>query len=122
MKISSALPAAVLIGLIAAPVSAAEGDACLQNNRIWSWQMINDRTLVVTDVNHKPFTVRTTGPCTGLTNVLNDVAFKSTLSLGCLQPGGQIVYRAPGLGRLSCFINEVKPGAPEKQPDKDHAN
>jgi hypothetical protein len=122
MKISPVLPAAILIGLIAVPVSAAEGDACLQNNRIWSWQMINERTLVVTDVTHKPFTVRTTGPCTGLTNALNDVAFKSTLSLGCLQPGDQILYRAPGLGRLSCFIDAVTPGVPEKQPDKPHAD
>jgi hypothetical protein len=41
--------------------SAAAGDACLQNNRIWGWRVLDERTLVVNDIENQPFLVRLSG-------------------------------------------------------------
>jgi hypothetical protein len=120
MRFYLAVSLCALAGLGAAEARAAEGDACLQNNRIWSWRVVDSRTLEVDDVSHKPFTVRLTGPCIGLDNALSNVAFHGTLSLGCLQSGDQVIYRPPALGRQSCFIDSVTPGKPPKPADKPH--
>jgi hypothetical protein len=109
----------LLIGLIAGtmlatPVLAASGDACLQNNRIWSWRMVNSRTLVVTDVNYRPFTVHLTGGCVGLTNAIGALAFRTWTDLGCLRRGDTVSFREPTLGRMSCFVTDVQPGLPSQ--------
>ena len=102
-----------LIGTLAAgPVLAASGDICLQNNRIWSWRMVNQRTLVVTDRDYRPFTVRLTGGCVGLTNATMALAFRTWTSLGCLKRGDEVSFREPALGRMSCFVTNVLPGLP----------
>jgi len=113
MRTLNVLIIGALVGTLAAsPVLAASGDACLQNNRIWSWRMIDTRTLLVTDVNYRPFTVHLTGGCVGLTNAVNALAFRTWTSLGCLKRGDEIIYRDPALGRMSCFVNNVESAAP----------
>ena len=83
---------------------------CLQNNRIWSWNAVNDRLLIVTDVTYHRYIVRLGGGCIGLSSyVLTALRFHTWTSLGCLQRGDDVFYRAPGLGRLTCFVEEVQP-------------
>ncbi len=55
----------LMAATLASPVLAAES-ACLQSNRVWGWQAVDDRTLIVTDRNYKRYTVRLTGGCIGL--------------------------------------------------------
>jgi hypothetical protein len=83
--------------------------ACLQNNRIWSWDVIDSRTLSVRDINGRPFIVHLSGGCVGLTNATLRLGFNSWTSLGCLQRGDRISYRAPALGRMTCFVRGVEP-------------
>src|SRR5206468_1268930 len=111
------LAAAGLIAVIAAPdsVSAQPSppDTCLQNNRIWGWNAVNDRMLIVTDRSYRRFVVRLSGGCIGLSSyALTGLRFHSWTDLGCLKRGDQVSYRAPALGPLNCFVNEVQPYSP----------
>jgi hypothetical protein len=123
-RVSTLALLAVLMVPAAMPVaSAIESDrareqraACLQNNRIWSWRVINERTLIVADIQNRPFLVRLSGGCVGLTNATLRLAFRTHTNLGCLERGDSVSFRAPALGRMSCFVNEVEPYAPH--PDE----
>ncbi len=94
------------------PVAAEppQQETCLQNNRIWQWNAVNDRLLLVTDRSYHRFIVRLGGGCIGLsTYALTALRFQSWMSLGCLSRGDQVIYNAPALGRLNCFIQDVQP-------------
>ncbi len=120
-KILPALLAASAIAFVLAPHMASAQPAapapekvCLQNNRIWSWNAVNDRLLIVTDRSYGRYIVRLSGGCIGLSNYpLTALRFNTWTNLGCLQRGDTIAYRAPGLGRLTCFVNNVQPYSPE---------
>lgn len=91
-------------------VAPPQQETCLQNNRIWQWNAVNDRLLIVTDRTYHRFILRLGGGCIGLSAyALTALRFYSWTSLGCLSRGDQVIYTAPGLGRLNCFINEVQP-------------
>jgi hypothetical protein len=117
---------AVLAVPAAAPIAAAlEREpsrvqrACLQNNRIWSWRVVNERTLIVADRENRPFRVRLTGGCVGLTNATLRLAFRTHTNLGCLEHGDSVSFHAPALGAMSCFVRDVEPYA--SAPDENHA-
>ena len=115
-----ALPAAAPIATALEKEPAREQQkACLQNNRIWSWRVINERTLIVADRENRPFLVRLTGGCVGLTNATLRLAFRTHTDLGCLEHGDSVAFRAPALGPMSCFVTDVEPYAPA--PDENHA-
>jgi hypothetical protein len=97
-----------------APARAPQQETCLQNNRIWQWNAVNDRLLIVTDRTYHRFIVRLNGGCIGLsTYPLTALRFYTWTSLGCLSRGDQVIYNAPDLGRLNCFINDVQPYSDE---------
>jgi hypothetical protein len=93
-----------------APAQPSPQETCLQNNRIWQWNAVNDRLLIVTDRTYHRFIVRLGGGCIGLSSyALTALRFYSWTNLGCLGRGDQVIYNAPALGRLNCFINDVQP-------------
>ena len=101
---------AALAQQAAPPAPSPQNETCLQNNRIWQWNAVNDRLLIVTDRSYHRYIVRLSGGCIGLsTYALTALQFKSWMSLGCLGRGDQVIYNAPALGRLNCFINDVQP-------------
>src|SRR5437764_8880192 len=111
------LAAAALLTLVALPDPASAQpapppspqDTCLQNNRIWGWDAVNDRMLIVTDRSYRRFVVRLGGGCVGLGSyALTGLRFHSWMDLGCLKRGDQVSYNAPALGRLNCFIRDVE--------------
>lgn len=115
----AAAPAAT----ISAPVNAASSTddrTCLQNNRLWGWQVLNSRTVSVNDRTNKRFTIHLAGGCVGLNNAVQALAITGDLSLGCVRRGNFVRYRAPALGRMSCAITGVElvppksPNAPER--------
>jgi Family of unknown function (DUF6491) len=113
------LPAALLAGsltaLIALNASSAsaqgtrEQQACLQNNRIYGWTVVNERALIVNDIYGRRFSVDLSSGCVGLTNATLALRFLTTTDLGCLMRGDRISFRAPVLGPMSCFVNDVQP-------------
>jgi hypothetical protein len=105
--------AGLLIGAaLATPVLAAE-EACLQNNRIWGWQALDQRTLVVTERDYKRYTVHLTGGCIGLDSYAGaSLVFRQKLNLGCLSQGDMVAFNSPGLGRMSCSVTNVEAAQP----------
>ena len=114
-----ARPAALLAGSISAlialhgPSSSAQNTreerACLQNNRIFGWTVVNERGLIVNDLYGRRFSVDLSSGCVGLTNATLALRFLTTTNLGCLMRGDRISFRAPVLGPMSCFVNDVQP-------------
>lgn len=96
-----------------APGAEKGPGACLQNNRIWSWNVINERTLIVTDLYSRPFRVQLGGGCVGLTNATFSLRFNTWTNLGCLERGDGVSFRAPVLGRMTCFVTGVQPYVPK---------
>ncbi|HEY4264808.1 MAG TPA: DUF6491 family protein [Micropepsaceae bacterium] len=117
MNTKRVLVTGVMMGAtLASPVLAAE-NACLQSNRVWGWQALDDHTLIVTDRNEKRYTVHLTGGCVGLDKYAASALVVSTrTSLGCIGQGDRIAFRAPGLGPLTCVVTNVTdaPAAPGK--------
>jgi hypothetical protein len=107
----------LIVGLLlganlASPVLAAES-ACLQSNRLWGWQAVDDHTLIITDRSYKRYTVRLTGGCIGLDRyAAAPLIVRARTSLGCMGEGDRIGFQAPGLGPLTCTVTEVHDAAP----------
>ena len=100
--------------------AVSQEKACLQSNRMWGFNVVNERTLQVTDRTYKRYTVHMTSGCVGLNNAVLDVRLLSKTALGCLSQGDRVSFQNPdGLGRLSCIVtgveNYVPP--PPKQGD-----
>ena len=116
--------AAMVASLAAAAAAAAAAGAaaqekiCLRNNRIWSWDVVNERLLVVEDMDHKKFAVHLTGGCVGLDNARLTLAFQTATHLGCMTQGDKVLYRAPALGRMSCVVTQVDAVRPGTKDDE----
>jgi hypothetical protein len=106
---SVAVAGAVPVVPAAAQGNLWQGDVCLRNNRIWSWDVVTPTTMVVTDRQRNRYTVRLSGGCFGLQENLLQVNFRTATRLGCLRAGDRIDYRVPGWGRESCFVRSVRP-------------
>jgi len=115
------LVSALLIGVnLAGPVFAAEDNACLQSNRIWGWQAVNDRTLILTDRSYQRYTVDLTGGCIGLDRyAAAKLAIRTKTSLGCVSQDDKIDFNSPGIGPMSCFVQTVRSGVPSAPPGPD---
>jgi hypothetical protein len=111
----------IVIGATLSNVAlAADDKACLQTNRIWGWQAVNDRTLVLTDRAYNRYTVDLTGGCIGLDHYAGTkLMMRTKTSLGCLSQGDTIDFNSPGIGPLSCFVQSVRSGVPSAPPGPD---
>jgi hypothetical protein len=87
--------------------ATSSDDVCLQNNRLWSWQVVDGRTLSITDRTNKKFTVRVASGCVGLTNSVPDIQISGHGNLACVRRGDFVRFMEPNLGRLSCAITSI---------------
>jgi hypothetical protein len=107
---AAAMLTALTLSSAAPPTAfAADERACLQNNRIWGWRALDQRTLLLTDINNRRFLVRLSGGCIGLNDAIFALQVRTTTNLGCLMRGDRVSYRAPALGEMSCFVQDVEP-------------
>ncbi len=118
--ISTSLGASVALSQQAdAPPAPPSEKVCLQSNRMQNYNVLDDRTIVITDRFFKRYTVRMASGCVGLTPAAMNVVLRTRTSLGCFgENGDSVAFNSPGLGRLSCLVNTVEnyvPPAP-KQP------
>jgi hypothetical protein len=115
MKRTTAILASMILSaILTAPAFGTEAQACVQNNRIWAWDAKDDRTLIITDRDYKKYTVNLRGGCVGLGRNYIGVAITliTRTSLGCLTRGDRVAFNSPALGRLSCFVADVKAVVP----------
>jgi hypothetical protein len=113
--LSTALGASVALSQQASPSSPPPGEkVCLQANRMMNYDIIDERTLRITDRFFKNYTVRMASGCVGLTPAPTELVLRvrSSLGLGCLGQGDTVAFRNPQLGRLSCFITSVETYVP----------
>jgi hypothetical protein len=108
------LAAAALAAL--ASTSAIANPTCLQIGQIYSWNVLDDRTLVIEDEFHNRFRASLLGVCPGL-GFKERVGFKSLGStrMSCLSPGDDVVIRNVGTGAQVCPIRELVPYTAEME-------
>ena len=93
----------------------AAGNACLQPARMEGWNVVDDRTVIVTDYTHRKFKVNLAPGCFNLKFAFG-LGFKTFggSRLSCLSKGDSI--RAPiepGLHRQNCLIVNVEAYTPD---------
>lgn len=115
--------ALVLVACAIATPVLAQGDACVTKNRIYSTQVIDSRTILVTDMQKKQYTVHMSGTCVGLDRTAVNLSWRTKTELGCIGLGDSVGYSMPGEGtqvqirpnlQSTCFIESVTAGAPAK--------
>lgn len=96
------------------PAPAAGEKVCLQANRMQNYDIVDERTLRITDRFFKNYTVRMASGCVGLTKAATNVVLRlrSSLGLGCLGQGDSVAFNSPGLGPVSCLVTGVENYAP----------
>ena len=116
-----------LVGTLASVVVAvpalAASDACVQNNRILSTQVIDSSTVLITDTDKQQYTVHMRGTCVGMDKSAQNLSFRTKTEIGCLTAGDSISYDRPGertpvttRGSLQtpCFVDRVTKGEPNR--------
>ena len=107
--LSATLGASAVLSQPADTPSAPAGEkVCLQSNRMMNYDIVDERTLRITDRFFRNYTVRMASGCVGLTKASMSVVLQAHTSLGCLGQGDRVAFVSPGLGRLSCFIIGVE--------------
>jgi len=103
------LVTAALAGVALTASAFAQSDrVCLQNNRIWSTSVVDDRTLIVNDRFNNSFVVGLSGGCQGLTtNWSRGISFNTRSRLGCLSPGDRVAFQDRIVGRNTCFVRDI---------------
>ncbi len=115
LVLTAAMLAGSLMALLAPQITSASAQgtrderACLQNNHIYGWTVVNERALIVNDRYGQRFSVNLSSGCVGLTNATFALRFITTTDLGCLMRGDRIGFEAPALGPMSCFVTDVRP-------------
>jgi hypothetical protein len=103
------LIASLLVGALAP--TAAEAQACLRQNMVNGWKVIDDQTLIVVDRVGHQYTVALQKGCTGLKWPMH-LGFTSSSGFGlsCITRNDFVYVPAqPGTVSQRCLINSVQP-------------
>ncbi len=105
---------ASLAMLIAAPAFARQ--PCLEFGRIWSWKVIDNKTLIVEDETHQKFKVGLMGICPEIRFNRDTLGFESRGStrLSCLTLGDDVIVRSFSIPQR-CPISTIVPYTAEME-------
>lgn len=112
MKMKFAAVIGVLMGVAAATPVLAQGQACLQHNRMQSWHPLNPFTLDFTDLNRHHYTVTMAHACLGVGDPRAHLIFHTWLNLECLPKGEIVDVVSPEFGRTQCSVAGVQANLP----------
>ena len=112
MRPIASIGVGVMAGVMAATPVLAQGQACLQHNRMQSWKPINDHTLDFTDLDRHHYTVTMMPACRGLTDPQAHLIFHTWENLECLPLGEIIVVTSPVFGHTQCAVAGVQTNGP----------
>ncbi len=128
------LTVSILTLTMASVAPAAAQNVCLQLNRVLSTKVIDSRTLMATDLQHRPYTIHMLQRCVGLDPSAQNLSFRRAAEIGseylCVQHGDTLGYSLPGdpsmglrsitvhgaQSQMQCTIDSVTPGAPAAAP------
>jgi hypothetical protein len=117
--------ATIVMTVIAGPVVAQTAasssttpaaPACLRFGEIYSWNAVDNRTLIVEDNLHQKFKISPTGYCPNLA-FKERVGFRSAgaMRLTCMSPGDNVVVNNMGAGFQRCPIQSIQAYTPAMQ-------
>jgi hypothetical protein len=86
----------------------AQGNVCLRSRDIYNWDVIDDKTLIVTDRRDQQYKIGLIGTCAGLQQTRFTLAFESLSELSCLRPGDSIRYNDLTFGPERCTISSIE--------------
>jgi hypothetical protein len=112
MKTKFAALVGVLMGVAAATPVLAQGQACLQRNRMQSWHPINDYILDFTDIIRHHYTVYMASACRGVGDPRAHLIFHIWLNLQCLPQGEIVTVVSPLFGHTQCSVSGVQANLP----------
>jgi hypothetical protein len=124
MRIVALVFLAVAIPLAAqaasvAPVKPAS-PVCLRQDMVWGWNVVDDKTLIVTDKAHKAYKVSLKAGCFDLKWHLR-LGFKSYSGMGisCLERNDYVIVPPDaGMPAQRCFISDIVAYTPPPIPPK----
>jgi|ERR1700733_1943631 len=95
--------------------SAFAATSCLELGRIWSWKVLDNKTLIVEDDTHRKFKMSLMGFCPDLA-FKERIAFKSVggSELSCLGTGDYVLAHEVAIPDR-CPITSVVPYTPEME-------
>jgi len=108
--IMTALLASMLVGALAPTAAEAQG-ACLRQNMVNGWKVVNDQALIVFDRVGRQYNVALQKGCTGLKWPMHlGFVSGSGFGLSCITRNDFVMVPAYG-GTVSqrCLINSVQP-------------
>ena len=116
---SSILLAGVLTAVISIPAFAqpsAAPRACLRFGEIYSWKVLDPKTVVVEDNWHKKFKMTLMSYCPNLA-YRERIGFRSPGSsdLSCMTPGDELLVNQFGTGAQHCPISSVVTYTPDME-------
>ncbi len=103
-----------------AMTQAKPADVCLRQDMVWGWNVVDDKTLVVTDKAQKTFKVTLKPGCFDLKWHLR-LSFRSFSGFGvsCLAKNDYVIVPpAAGLPPQRCFISDIVAYTPTPVPPK----
>ena len=86
----------------------AQDNFCLRSNQIYNWEIVDDKTMIVTDRRDQQYEIGLVGSCAGLQQTRFSLAFESLSELSCLRPGDSIHYNDLSFGRERCTISSIE--------------
>jgi hypothetical protein len=119
--------------MVAAPLTAVAQTAenvCLPLNHVFSTKVIDNRTILATDYQHRLYSVHMRQRCVGLDQFAQNLSFRRAAEIGseylCIQHGDTLGYSLPGdpsmgvrsitvhgaQAQMQCTIDSVMPGPP----------
>jgi hypothetical protein len=129
MRMRSAV-IAVILAVSPAIAAAQTPDVCLQLNRLYSTKVIDGKTLLATDYQHRQYTIHMAQKCVALDQFSQNLSFRRAAEIGseylCVGHGDLLGYSLPGdpsmglrsitvhgaQNQMQCTIDFVSPGAP----------
>ena len=114
--------AAVILGTALLGSSAMASTPCLQQSQIYSWDALNDRTLIVEDMRHQKFKLNLMVSCQHL-QFHQRLGFKTFggSALACLTRGDEVISGTE-IGPQMCPIKSIEAYTPQmEKADKDAA-
>ena len=102
------LPALGLSLVLWAESAHAQDNICLRSRDIYNWNIIDDKTLIVTDRRDQQYKLGLVGTCAGLQQTRFALAFESLSELSCLRPGDSIRYNDLSFGPERCTISSIE--------------
>lgn len=104
-----------VLALFAATPALANPN-CLQLGLVYSWKVVDNKTLIVEDELHQKFKVSLMGWCPALpyNETLGFKVFGGT-QLSCITKGDEIISHEHPLGAFRCPVTNIEPYTPEME-------